>query len=104
MKYTVTKGAGSKSEKASKPNSLPGYKIVSDKEMRLTIKALLIQNFLNTKMKEWGKIEIEVALTLKTKHPTVMHVIEDVVNDQDGKLQEWMKELETSWVGLTLPI
>ena len=33
-----------------------------------------------------------------------MHVIKDVVNDQDGKAQEGMKELKTSWEGLTSSI
>ena len=47
-------------------------------------------------MKEWGKIAIKFASTLKTERWTVIHVIEDVVNDQDGKAQEGMKELETS--------
>ena len=69
--------------------------------MRLAIKALLLQNFLNVKIKEWGKIAIKVASTLKIERWTVMLVIEDVVNDQDGKVQEGMKELETSWEGLT---
>ena len=53
--------------------------------MCLTIKALLLQNLLNVNMKEWGKIAIEVALTLNTERLTVMNIIEDVMNDQDGK-------------------
>ena len=65
--------------------------------MRLKIKALLLQNFFNTKTKEWGKIAIKVTLTLKTELQTVMHVIKDVVNDQNGKAQKGMKELETYW-------
>ena len=92
VKRAATKGARSKAKKASKPNSLPGDKVVSEKEMRLA------------KMKEWVKIAIEFASTLKTECQTVMHVIEDVVNDQDGKAQEGMKELETSWEGLTSSI
>ena len=52
VKHAATKGARSKAKKAPKPNSLPGYKVVSDKEMRLTIKVLLLQNVLNAKMKE----------------------------------------------------
>ena len=48
-------------------------------------------------MKEWGKIYINVTSTLKTERQTVMHVIEDVVNAWDGKAQEGMKYLETSW-------
>ena len=104
VKRAATKFARSKAQKAPKPNSLPGDKVVSEKEMRLATKALLLQNFLNTKMKEWGKISIEVASTLNTERQTVMHVIEDVVNDRDGKAQEGMKKLETSWEGLTLSI
>ena len=104
MKRADVKGARSKVKNASKPNSLPGEKVVSEKEMRLTIKALLLQNFLNAKMKEWGKIVIEVALNLKMERRTVMHTIEDAVNDQDGKAQEGVKELETSWEGLTSSI
>ena len=50
----ATKGARSKAKKASKPNYLPGDKVISEKEMRFAIKALLIQNFLNSKMEEWG--------------------------------------------------
>ena len=50
--FSTAKGARSKSKKASKPNSLPGDKVVSEKYMRLAIKALLLQNFLNAKMKE----------------------------------------------------
>ena len=59
---------------------------------------------MNTRMKEWRKIVIEVASTLKTERQTVMHVIKDVVNEQDSKVQEGMKELETSWEGLTASI
>ena len=58
VKCAAAKGTRSKSKKASKPDSLPGDKVVSDKEMRPVIKDLLLQNFLNTKMKEWGKIFI----------------------------------------------
>ena len=47
---------------------------------------------------------IKVASTLKTDHQTAMHAIEDYVNDQDGKAQEGMKELETSWERLTLSV
>ena len=52
LKLAATKGARSKAKKASKPNSLPGDKVVSKKEIRLTIKALLPQKLLNAKMKE----------------------------------------------------
>ena len=72
--------------------------------MRLAIKALLLQNFFKAKMKEWGKIAIKVTLTLKTELQTVMHVIKDVVIDQNVKAQEGMKELETYWEGLNLSI
>ena len=72
--------------------------------MRLAIKALLLRNFFNVKKKEWGNIAIKVTLTLKTNLQTVMHVIEDVVNDRKGKSKEGMKELETYWEGLTLSI
>ena len=51
VKRTAAKGARSKVKKASKPNSLLGDKVVSEKEMRLAIKALLLQNFLNANMK-----------------------------------------------------
>ena len=87
VKRAATKFARSKAKKAPKPNSLPGDKVVSEKEMRLATKALLLQNFLNTKMKEWGKISIEVAPTLNTERQTVMHGIEYAVNDRDGKAQ-----------------
>ena len=56
--FSTAKGARSKSKQASKPNSLPGGKVVSEKEICLAIKALLLQNFLNAKIKEWGKIAI----------------------------------------------
>ena len=82
VKRADVKGARSKVKNASKPNSLPGEKVVSEKEMRLTIKALLLQNFLNAKMKEWGKIAIEVASTLNMDIRMVMHVIKDATNDQ----------------------
>ena len=72
--------------------------------MSLTIKALLLQKFLNAKTKEWGNIAIEVASTLNIELQTVMYVMEGAVNDQDDKAQEGMKELETSWEGLTLSI
>ena len=55
-------------------------------------------------MKEWRKIAIAEASTLKAERQTVMHVIEDVVNDRGGKSQEGMEELETSWEGLTSSI
>ena len=73
--------------KASKPNSLPGDSVVSEKYMPLTIKAVLLQNFLNVKMKESGKISIEFASTFEMERQTVMHVIKDVVNDRGGKSQ-----------------
>ena len=85
VKCAAAKGARSKAKKASKPNSLPEDKVVLEKEMRLAIKALLLQKFLNAKIKEWRKITIEVASTLKTDLRTVMHVINDVVNDRDDK-------------------
>ena len=103
-KRAATKGARSKAKKASKTNYLPGDKVVSEKEMRLTIKALLLQNFLNAKMKEWGNTEIEVASNLRTECRMVMHVIKDVVNDRDNKAKEGTKNLETSWEGLTSSI
>ena len=104
VKCASAKGASSKAKKSSKPGSVPGDNVISEKEMWLAIKALLLQNFLNAKMKEWGKIAIEVALNLKMERRTVMHTIEDAVNDQDGKAQEGVKELETSWEGLTSSI
>ena len=91
-------------KKASKPNSLQVDKVVPEKEMRPAIKALLLQNFLKAKMKEWEKIAIGAALILNMERRTVMHVIEDAVKDRDGKAQEGMKDLETSWVGLILSI
>ena len=100
----ATKGVRPKSKKASKTNSLPGDKVVSKNEMHFAIKALLLQKILNVKMKEWGKITIKVALTLNPERQTVMHVIKDVVNDRDGKPQEGMKDMDTSWEGLTLSI
>ena len=101
---SATKGERSKSKKASKPNSLPGDKVVSEKEMRLAIKALLFQKILNAKMNEWGKIAIKIASNLMTEHRTVMHITKYVVNCRDGKAPEGMKELETSWEGLTSSI
>ena len=64
MKSAATKGARSKVKKASKTNYLPRDKVVSEKDTRLAINALIIQNFLNTKMEEWENISIKVALTL----------------------------------------
>ena len=52
MKRAATKGAKLQEEKVSKPNYLPGDKVVSEKDMRLAIKALLLQKFLKSKMKE----------------------------------------------------
>ena len=75
MKRAATKGERSKVKKASKPNSIPGVKVVSEREMRLSIKALLLQNFLNENMKELGKIAIKVASTLNMENRTVMHMI-----------------------------
>ena len=72
--------------------------------MCLTIKDLLVQNFLNENTKKWEKVAIKVASTLKTECRTFMHVIKNIVNDQDRKAQEGMKDLETSWEGLTLSI
>ena len=86
-----------KSEEGLKTDSLPVDKVVSEKEICLAIKALLLQKFLNANTKEWGKIAIKFTLTLKTDLQTVMHVIKDVMNDQNGKAQEWRKELETYW-------
>ena len=65
MNCAAAKCARSKAKKVSKPDSLSGDKVVSEEEMRLAIKALLLQNFLNVKIKEWGKIAIKVASTLK---------------------------------------
>ena len=53
VKCAAAKGARSRAKKASKPNYPPGDKVVSEKEMRHTIKALLLQNFLRANMKEW---------------------------------------------------
>ena len=92
MKNAAAKDARSKTKKAPKPNSLPGDKVVSKKETRLIIKALLLQKLLYAKMKEWGKITIKVASTLNTEHQTFMYVIEDSVNDRYSKAQEGMKE------------
>ena len=75
MKRAAAKGARSKAKKSSKPDSLPEDKVVSEKEMRLTIKAILLQNSLNARLKVWWKIAIEVASNLNTERRTVMHVI-----------------------------
>ena len=104
VKRAVAKGARSKAKKASKPNSFPGDKVIYKKEMCIAMKALLLQNFLNWNIKEWGKIDIEVASTFNMELQTVMHVFEYVVDGWYGKAQEWMKELETSWEGLTSSI
>ena len=75
MKRASTKDARLKAIKASKPNSLPGDKVIYKKEMRLTIKALLLQNFLNANTNEWENFTIKVAPTLKTELRTVIYVI-----------------------------
>ena len=69
MNRDAKKGTRSKLKKASKPDSLPGDKVVSKKEMCLEIKDLLLQKFMNAKMKEWGKIVIEVTPTFNTERP-----------------------------------
>ena len=69
VKCASTKGARSKAKQASR------HKVVSEKEMCLAIKALLLQNLLNVKMKEHGCITIKFTSTLKTEHRTVVHVI-----------------------------
>ena len=97
MKCAAAKGAIIKGRR--RPQNTILYqetRFVSEKEMRIAIKAHLLQSFSNAKMKEWGNIAIKVALTLKTRRQTVMHAIEDVMNDRYGKAQEGMKELETS--------
>ena len=50
VKHAAAKGVMSKAKEASKPDSLPGYYFVSNKDMRLAIKRLLLQNFLNVEM------------------------------------------------------
>ena len=104
VKCYAAKGVRSKAKKGPESNSLPGNKVVFEKDMHLTINALLLQNFLNANMKEWGNTEIEVASNLRTECRTVMHVIKDVVNDRDSKAKEGTKNLETSWEGLTSSI
>ena len=104
VKRATAKSVRSKAKKVSKPNSLLGDKVVSEKEMRLAIKALLFQKILNAKMNEWGKIAIKIASKIMTEHRTVMHITKYVVNCRDGKAPEGMKELETSWEGLTSSI
>ena len=99
MKRAAAKGAMSKAKKPSKPNYLPGDKVISKKEMRLATKALLLQKLLNARMKEWGKIVVEFVSTLNTECQTFMNVIKDSVNDQEGKAEEEKKELDTSWGG-----
>ena len=96
VKPASEKGARSKAKKASKSNPFPVDKVVSEEEIRLVIKALLLKKILYAEMKEWGKIAIEFMSNLKMKRQTVMHLIKQVMNDQDGKVQEGMKELETS--------
>ena len=51
VKRAVTKYVSSKAKKASKPNYIPGDKVVSEKDISLTIKALILQNFLDEMMK-----------------------------------------------------
>ena len=72
VKCDTAKGARSKVKKASKPNSFPGDKIVSEKEILPAIKSLLIQKILNAKMKEWEKIAIEPHFA-RLKHQTSIH-------------------------------
>ena len=50
VKPAAAKGVMSKAKKASKPNYLPGDKVVSEKDMRLAIKALLLQKLLDVEM------------------------------------------------------
>ena len=50
VKRVAKKSTRSKAKKASKPNSLLGDMVVSFKEMRLAIKALLLHNLLNAKL------------------------------------------------------
>ena len=52
VKRVAAKGARPKAKKALKPNYIPGYKVISEKYMRLTIKALHLQNFLNANINE----------------------------------------------------
>ena len=99
VKHTNTKFARPKAKKASKPNSLPEDNVVSEKEMRLAIQALLLQSFLNMKMKEWGELAIKVASNLNMERQMLIHIIKDFVNDKNGKAQEGLKELEASWEG-----
>ena len=55
VKRVAAKGVRSKAKKASKSDSLPGDKVVSEKEMHLAIKAPLLQNFLNEKKQVRGE-------------------------------------------------
>ena len=99
VKRAAIKGASSKAKKASKTDSIPGDEVVSEKEMRLAIQALLLQSFLNMKMKEWGELAIKVASNLNMERQMLIHIIKDFVNDKNGKAQEGLKELEASWEG-----
>ena len=47
VKHAATKGVRSKEKKSSEYNYLPGDKVIYEKEMRLAINSLHLQNFLS---------------------------------------------------------
>ena len=51
--------------------------------MRVAISALLATNFMNSKNKDWGKISVEIASSLKTDARTVKGVIEKVARGKN---------------------
>ena len=62
---------------------LPAPLILFEKEMRIAISVLLATNFLNAKHKDWGKISVKIASSLKTDAHTVKGVIEKVTRGKN---------------------
>ena len=63
--------------------SLPGKKKLNEKELRIAINALLVSNHPNALKKDWAKISVTIASTLKIETRLVKRVMEMIASGQD---------------------
>ena len=88
-KHAAAKVARSRVKKALSPDSLPGEKKLSEKEMRTAISALLATYYPNVLKKDWGKIAIDIGITLQKYFRIIERVIKEIASGQDAEAWRW---------------
>ena len=88
-KHAAAKVARSRVKKALSPDSLPGEKKLSEKEMRTAISALLATHYPNVLNKDWGKIAIDIGITLQKYFRIIERVIKEIASGQDAEAWRW---------------